>query len=170
MDEVCCRECQHHFHRHSICGGRCGGEWNAHKRYPNYISGYTGNIPINLCWKGDEHPCETRNFISQNVAPVNTFYVVHSSQYLPDGSLELPKVHSQIPESMLHTIAKYSNHPHIVSECKPCNHGFSGMPDCKGESRAFGNNATCGCGRNFVDYRVTPPGSSYYNLKCGKMV
>lgn len=62
MDVACCSTCDGHVtNRHSRCQG---GPWNERLRRPNYISGYTGKIPINLRWDGLDNPWETRDFHS----------------------------------------------------------------------------------------------------------
>ncbi|GFT09000.1 uncharacterized protein NPIL_382261, partial [Nephila pilipes] len=59
-------------HRHSRCGGR-SDSWNVHSRHSNFISGYSGNIPINLRWTGDHRPCETRDFLIKCHTPGEYF-------------------------------------------------------------------------------------------------
>ncbi|XP_035228213.1 uncharacterized protein LOC118200361 [Stegodyphus dumicola] len=119
MEEACCGACHQRLMLHNRC---CTNACNAHLRRPNFISGYTGKIPINLRWTGDEHPSESRDFLSRCRAPVNNFYVVHCSQYLPDGTLELPKISSKIPDPLRHAIASYVNHPQIRGGSVICHH------------------------------------------------
>lgn len=62
MNVACSSVCDGHVsERHSRCQG---GPWNERLRYPNFISGYTGKIPINLRWDGSENLWETRDFHS----------------------------------------------------------------------------------------------------------
>lgn len=62
MNVACCSVCDGHVsERHSRCQG---GPWNERLRHPNFISGYTGKIPINLRWDGSENLWETRDFHS----------------------------------------------------------------------------------------------------------
>ncbi|GBL97610.1 hypothetical protein AVEN_49125-1 [Araneus ventricosus] len=169
-------------HRHSECGGRTDN-WNVHTRHPNYISGYTGNIPTNLRWTGDHRPCETRDFLIPCRTPVNTLYVVHPEQYLPDGTLELPKIKSQIPPPLNHAIARHTNHPHIKNGSVACHHEnpwhtvtFHRTYDPKvspwttSYERAFGHKLPCGCGSTFMDYRLVPPPCMNVGLKHGKQL
>ncbi|GIY30235.1 uncharacterized protein CEXT_76281 [Caerostris extrusa] len=112
---------------------------------------------------------------------MNTLYVVHPEQYLPDGSLEIPKIRSQIPPPLNHAIARHTNHPHITQGSIMCHHEhpmhtityhrtydpkFS--PWTTSYERAFGHALPCGCGSTFQDYRLMPPPCMNVSLKHGK--
>ncbi|GFY58433.1 uncharacterized protein TNIN_351161 [Trichonephila inaurata madagascariensis] len=112
---------------------------------------------------------------------LNSLYVVHPEQYLPDGSLELPKVRSQIPAPLKHAIARHTNHPHIKTGSVICHHenplhtitfhrtyNPRDSPWTTSYERAFGHMLPCGCGSTFMDYRLMPPPCMNVSLKHGK--